>query len=126
MRWTRPRGGRARDLGTSWFFLPSATPGRVWLALLDPRTPSTVNALAAVEEVTVAGVRTARSHRPPPSWPLAALRSGLVVQAQTLQLWDPATGRITQKFPGLFPVAARDWRLISCAPAAGCCISPTP
>ena len=40
------------------------------------------------------------------------------MQAQTLQLWDPATGRITQTFPGLFPVAARDWRLISCAP--GC------
>jgi hypothetical protein len=109
---------RARDLGRSWFFLPSATGGRVWLALLDPRSPPTVNALEGVKEVTIAGVQTARSRRRPPRWPLAALRSGLVLQANTLELWDPATGRIAERLPGVFPVAARDWRLISCA--AGC------
>jgi hypothetical protein len=108
----------ARDLGTSWFFLPSATPGRVWLALLDPHSPQTVNALAGVREVTLDGVQTRASPRRPPRWPLAALRSGLVMQGKTLQLWDPASGRITQRLPGVFPVAARDWRLVSCA--AGC------
>src|SRR5213076_3415927 len=46
------------------------------------------------------------------------LRSGLVLQHTTLELWDPATGRITQRLPGVFPVAARDWRVVSCA--AGC------
>jgi hypothetical protein len=109
----------ARDLGKSWFFLPSATPGRVWLGLLDPGSPPSVNALRGVREVTADGVQTERSRHGPPSWPLAALQSGLVLQAKTaLQLWDPATGRIKQRLPGVFPVAARDWRLISCA--AGC------
>jgi hypothetical protein len=108
----------ARDLGKSWFFIPSASPGRVWLALLDPRSPPTVEALQGVREVTVDGVQTAKSQRRPPRWPLAALRSGLVLQAKTLELWDPATGRITQRLPGVFPVAARDWRLVACAP--GC------
>jgi hypothetical protein len=108
----------ARDLGKSWFFLPSATPGRVWLAMLDPRSPPTVRALEGVREVTVDGVQTARSQHRPPRWPFAALQSGLVLQAKTLELWDPASGRITQRLPGVFPVAAHDWRLISCAP--GC------
>jgi hypothetical protein len=105
----------ARNLGESWFFVPSATTGRVWLALLDPGSPSTVNGLRGVREVTVNGRLTlARSHRPP-RWPLAALSNGLVLQGRTLELWDPATGRITTKLPGVFPVAARDWRLVSCA-----------
>jgi hypothetical protein len=104
----------ARDLGESWFFVPSATPGRVWLALLDPRSPPTVRALRAVREVTVTGRVTVAQSRHPPRWPLAALRSGLVLQGKSLQLWDPATGRITQRLPGVFPVAARGWRLVSC------------
>ena len=108
----------ARDLGESWFFVPSASAGRVWLALLDPRSPATVNALREVREVTVDGRVTVVRSRRPPRWPFAALRSGLVLQHTTLELWDPATGRITQRLPGVFPVAARDWRVVSCA--AGC------
>jgi hypothetical protein len=68
-----------------------------------------------VREVTLDGVQTRASRRRPPRWPLAALRSGLVMQGKTLELWDPASGRIRQRLPGVFPVAARDWRLISCA-----------
>ncbi|HWH09767.1 MAG TPA: hypothetical protein VG165_01460 [Solirubrobacteraceae bacterium] len=105
----------ARSLGDSWFFLPSAAPGRVWLALLDPRSPDTVRALRGVREVTVTGrVTLARSARPP-RWPSAALDTGLVLQTVGgLELWDPATGRILRALPGLFPVAARGSRLVSC------------
>jgi sugar lactone lactonase YvrE len=71
-----------------------------------------------VREVTLAGMQTRASRRRPPRWPLAALRNGLVMQGSRLELWDPASGRITQRLPGVFPVASRDWRLVSCA--AGC------
>jgi hypothetical protein len=107
--------GRSRNLGKSWFFVPSATPGRVWLALLDPRTPPTANALNAVREITVTGAVTVARSRRPPAWPLAALRSGLVIQRDTLELWDPVRGRIIRRLPGTFPVAVRGWRLVSCA-----------
>jgi len=110
----------ARDLGESWFYVPSAVPGRVWLALLDSRSPATARGLRGVREVTVSGRLTVARSRRPPSWPLAALRSGLVLQRDTLELWDPATGMINRRLPGVFPVAARDWRLVSCA--TGCAV----
>jgi hypothetical protein len=105
----------ARDLGESWFFVPSATAGRVWLALLDPRSPPTVRALRGVREVTVTGRATVAESRRPPRWPLAAVRNGLVLQGKSLFLWDPASGRIMQRLPSVFPVAVRGWRLVSCA-----------
>jgi hypothetical protein len=107
-----------RSLGASWFFLPAAATGRVWLALLDPRSPDTVRALRGVREVTVDGrVIVGRSARPPRP-PLVALATGLVLQADRLELWDPVTGRILRRLPGVFPVAGRGSLLVSCLP--GC------
>ena len=112
------RRAPARSLGASWFFLPAAAAGRVWLALLDPRSPDTVRALRGVREVTVDGrVIVGRSARPPRP-PLVALATGLVLQAERLELWDPVTGRIVRRLPGVFPVAGRGSLLVSCSP--GC------
>jgi hypothetical protein len=103
--------GKPKLLGESWFFVPSAKRGRVWLALLgNPRTV----ALRGLREVTVDG-RTTVAHTPkPPSWPLAALDTGLVIQCKTLDLWNPATGAIEQHLPGVFPLAAHGSLLASC------------
>jgi hypothetical protein len=111
--------GPAQSLGESSFFLPSAATGRVWLALLDPRSPDTVRALRGVREVTVGGRVTVASSARPPRWPVAALGTGLVLQsAKGLELWDPVTGRILRTLPGMFPVASRGSLLVSCGP--GC------
>jgi hypothetical protein len=104
-----------RDLGESWFFVPSARAGRVRLALLDARSPATVRALRGVREVTVAGRTTVARSARPPRWPLAAVDGGLVLQDRTLELWDPATGAIRRRLPGLFPIATRGSLVASCA-----------
>jgi hypothetical protein len=100
----------ARSLGESWFFVPSATPGRVWLALLgNPRTLR----LRGLREVTARGATTAVTGRPP-SWPMAALSTGLVIQRRTLELWNPRHPSSTRPLPGVFPVATRGSVLASC------------
>jgi hypothetical protein len=99
------------SLGNSWFFIPSATRGRVWLALLANRR--TV-ALRGLREVTVGGRTTVAHTAKPPSWPLAALDTGLVIQRKTLELWNPHTGAIEQRLPGVFPQAVHGSLLASC------------
>jgi len=66
-----------RDLGASWYFVPSARADRVWLMTLDPESPDTIRDLAAVREVSLDG-RVARREgperiapewwRPPAAW----------------------------------------------------------
>jgi hypothetical protein len=104
----------ARSLGEAWFFVPSSTPGRVWLALLDPASPATVRGLRAVREVTTDGRVTLAHSARPPHWPLAAVDGGLLIQGKTLELWQPRTGRILRKLPGVFPLATRAALAVSC------------
>jgi hypothetical protein len=106
----------ARSLGDSWFFVPSATPGRVWLALLDPASPATARDLRAVREVTTDGRATLAHSARPPHWPLAAVDSGLLMQGSTLELWQPRTGRILRTLPGVFPLATRHALAVTCPP----------
>jgi hypothetical protein len=106
----------ARSLGEAWFFVPSATPGRVWLALLDPASPATVRRLRGVREVTADGRVTLAHSGRPPHWPLAAVDSGLLIQGKTLELWQPTSGRILRKLPGVFPLATRHALAVSCPP----------
>ncbi len=99
-----------RSLGESWFFVPSATPGRVWLALLaNPRTLT----LRSLREVTVRGTTTVARTPKPPAWPIAALNTGLVIQRKTLELWNPHSGTI-RPLPGVFPMGARGSVIASC------------
>jgi hypothetical protein len=90
-------------LGDSWFFIPAAEPDRVWLALLDPTSPETVRALAAVREVSVDGSVTVPPVRPPAGrWPVAAVGDVLVFEDRRggLELWSPSTGEYTRRVPG--------------------------
>jgi hypothetical protein len=105
----------ARLLGESWFFIPSATPGRVWLVLLDRRDPNQAHGLGGVREVTLKGkVTVARSARPPAT-PVAAVDAGLLVQGHTLEVWQPVSGRVLAHLPGVFPLATRHSLVVSCA-----------
>jgi hypothetical protein len=104
-----------RLVGASWFFIPSASRGRVWLVLLDTRDPDQSHGLGSVREVIVEGkVILAHSDRPPYT-PVAAVDGGLLVQAQTLEVWQPASGRIVRKLPGVFPLATRRSLVVSCS-----------
>lgn len=108
-----------RDLGESWYFVPSATEGRVWLMTLDPESPETVRDLAAVREVSVDGRSTlAGKTRPPSRGPsiLAAVESGLLYQeGDGLSLWNPATGEAAGRLGGPLPAATHGDLVAWCA-----------
>ena len=110
---------RPRDLGESWYFVPSATTGRVWLMTLDPESPETVRDLAAVREVSVDGRLTlGASSRPPSRGPsiLAAVENGLLYQqGDGLSLWNPATGEVTRRLDGPVPIATHGNLVAWCA-----------
>jgi hypothetical protein len=111
----------------SWMFIPSAAPDRVWVGILDPKSPETERRLAAVREVAVDG-RVTVGDVPPPGgrWPVAATSSALAFQSHgsgqrgdQLELWNPLTGKVLRRLPGEFPVASHGdllaWCRHSCA-----------
>jgi hypothetical protein len=100
----------------AWFFLPSDDDERLWLAILDPTSPDTVRALAAVREVTVDGTTVVDDVTPPDGrWPVGAVSDGLLFQGEaTLELWDPTTEIFVDSLPGPFPVATWRNRIVSC------------
>jgi hypothetical protein len=112
----------------SWIFIPSAAPDRIWVGILDPKSPETERRLAAVREVAVDGRVTVDDVRPPEGrWPVAATSSALVFQSHgsgpggrdQLELWNPLTGKLLRRLPGEFPVASHGdllaWCRQSCA-----------
>ena len=106
----------------SWIFIPSVTPDRIWVGILDPTSPETERRLAAVREVAVDGRVTVADVRPPQGrWPVAATRSALVFQSQgsgqgggQLELWNPRTGKVLRRLPGDYPVASHGDLLAWC------------
>jgi hypothetical protein len=111
-------GARVREpgrrIGPSWFFLPSATRGRVWLVSLNARDPSQAHGLGGVRELTLAGKVTLAHSARPPYTPVGAVQQGLLVQGPTLEVWQPASGRIVRRLPGVFPMATRGSLVASC------------
>jgi hypothetical protein len=100
-----------RSLGESWFFVPSATPGRVWNILLEPRTNVRFR---GVREVTVDGTTTFERLTPVPGWPLGAVDGGLLVQLHShLAVWSPVTGKRT-RVPGTFLLGVRHDLVAAC------------
>jgi hypothetical protein len=96
----RPPRTLVRD---SWFFIPSAHPDRVWIAFLDRRSPETVRALRAVQEMTAGGRVTVPGVRPPGGrWPQRALASGLLFSTggrdHAYALWEPVTRTVVRRF----------------------------
>jgi hypothetical protein len=108
-----------RDLGESWYFVPSARSDRVWLMTLDPESPETIRDLAAVREVSLDGRVTREGvARPPSRGPtiLAAVSGGLVFQdGDGLSVWDPASGEITMRLDGTIPAATHGDLVAWCA-----------
>jgi hypothetical protein len=107
----------------SWIFIPSAAPDRIWVGILDPKSPETERGLAAVREVTVDGRVTVGDVRPPEGrWPVAATSSALAFQSHgsgpgggdQLELWNPRTGKVVRRLPGEFPVASHGDLLAWC------------
>ncbi len=109
---------RPTRLGTAHAYLPSATPGRVWLAGTDCDRA----AMVGVREVTVGGRVTQESaRRVPGSWLPAAVRGGLVVQRErTFAVWDPRTGRRGPRLALEAVIGARGDVVAGCAPRSGC------
>jgi hypothetical protein len=89
-----PGGPLERVADDTWFFIPSAHPDRIWVTVLDPSSPATVNALKAVREITVDGQVTFPDVKPPRGrWPQGAVTSGLLYyRDRGWSVWDPRTG----------------------------------
>ena len=105
-----------RRLAEAWFFIPSADPDRVWVALLDPESPDTVRALSGVREITVDGRVTVPDVAPPRgAWPLSAAGRALVFEAADgLEVWDYVTGKVDMVLAGRTPGPGRDSLLPWC------------
>jgi hypothetical protein len=108
--------GGSRRLHRGLYFVPSAVPGRVWVAVQDPREPD-MRLVRRVVEVTTAGtVALSSRHRPPSRNIVAAVRAGLVVETDTgIAIWDPRTGRTVRTLPGSFPAAVHGDLIAWCA-----------
>jgi hypothetical protein len=104
-----------RSLGESWYFVPSATPGRVWNILLARGH----YAFRGVREVTVDGRPTFARHVRVPGWVSGAVPDGLLLQRRRLEVWDPATAKVVRRLPGLYPVAIRGSIVASCVDRCG-------
>jgi hypothetical protein len=104
-----------RSLGDGWYFVPSATPGRIWNLLLPRGDQPAVRNFRGVREVTVDGRTTFTREARLPGGALAAVVGGLVVQSDSLQLWDPVSARVTRHFPGPAFVAAAGSLVASCS-----------
>lgn len=96
-----------KNIGESWYLVPSATEGRVWLAILDPESPGTVRTLKAVKEVTVEGeVTVTETPLPVGRWStlVGAVQGALVFQGKDgLEVWDPFERKVVMRLPGPFP-----------------------
>ena len=86
---------RPKTLG-GFYFIPSARPNRVWLAIPDRSGPYANNGLAAVREVTAGGAVTQPDVRPPHGAdPMVAFRAGLGIGSLRgfgIDVWSPRSG----------------------------------
>ena len=98
----------ARNLGGSTYFVPSSTPGRLWLVLPQRR---------GVREVDSYGNVWFRHGARAPRWAITgAVDGGMLIQPDRgLAVWDPRTGRVVRRLPGTFPAATKGSSVASCA-----------
>jgi hypothetical protein len=106
---------RPMYLGRSWYFVPSAKPGHVWLTSLDRRPRESRGLLKGVREVDLGGSVTAREASPPDGWVVGTVTDGFVYQGEdALRVWDLRTRRVVRHIPGVFLVAQDGDRLATC------------
>jgi hypothetical protein len=126
----RPGRPRVRQIGNAWAIVPSATDGRVWLAVRDHRKKARAIwpalKLRAVREETVEGRVTQTARAPgldwwpggPGNFPQGAVKAGLVFVVDPgvevsgpsgnsgdrgLRIWNPRTRKVTVRVPGRVP-----------------------
>jgi hypothetical protein len=99
-----------RSLGEAWCLSPSATEGHVWLAFLDPNSPSTVRSMEALHEVSFDGEIATNSELPPDRWhcPIGAVNQGVLFsEGDDTVVWDAEAGDVVSRIPGPFPADAQ-------------------
>jgi hypothetical protein len=110
--------GEPRRLGASWYFVPSSSPGRVWLMYLDADSPATERDLSGGEEVSVDGqVIQPGGARPPCDGPTTVAAAGHTLLCQDpgqLVAFDARSGKVVDRVPGPFPLAAGGGLVASC------------
>lgn len=108
--------GPSRRLRRGLYFVPSATPGRVWVAIQDPRQPDLRLVRRVVEVTSTGSAVVSPRHRPPTRNIVAAVHAGLVVDTDAgIAIWDPRTGRTLRTLPGSFPAAVHGNLIAWCA-----------
>jgi hypothetical protein len=98
-----------RSLGEAWYWVPSATPGRIWTIQLERHR----YAFRSTREVTVTGQVTVRG-KGPPGWVAGATTDGLLIQKDGLFVWNPRTGARTH-VPGFSMLAIRGDLIATCS-----------
>jgi hypothetical protein len=128
-----PAGNRQEEIGGGWLIVPSATDGRVWLALRDHRNKSRAVwpdlKMREAREETVGGRLIQIARAPGIDWwpggignfPEGAVKAGLVFATdEGLRIWSPKKQKVTARVRGRTPllVDTHD-NLVAWSPASG-------
>jgi hypothetical protein len=130
---SRAAGSRQEQIGHGWLIVPSATDGRVWLAIRDHRKKSRAVwpdlKMREAREETVGGRVTQIARAPGIDWwpggignfPAGAVRTGLVFATDDgLRIWDPRRREVTARVRGITPlVVDTSGNLVAWSPAYG-------
>jgi hypothetical protein len=105
--------GPRRNLGPDWLATPSQRDGRLWM--IDP-PPTHFTSFPGLREVTVDGRVTFRTHRHVPAWNVqGSVDQGLLLERNNrLLVWDPRTGKVVRRAPGVFVVGTYGSLVASC------------
>jgi hypothetical protein len=97
----------------SWFFVPSASPGRVWIVERDPaRSTATHFVFSEVREINAQGEVTAKGPALGEAWMEGAVEAGVVFATKDdLVVWNPVEKEIVRRF-GQPPMAAAHGNLV--------------
>ena len=103
------------EIGVAWCLAPSAAPGRVWLAELDPDEPRRASRIGSVREIDVAGEEVYAEidvSQRNLFCPVGSFDGGLLFQDEHGLLAVDVSGEIA-RIPDLFPVAGHGTRVLS-------------
>ena len=108
-----PRGDPVVIAEDSWYFVPSAEPDRVWIAVRDEAKSTPYHIFfSEVREVTAEGEVTRKGPAMGDAWMDGAVDAGVVFESEDeLVVWDPAAQKIVRAF-GNPPMAASHGNLV--------------
>jgi hypothetical protein len=97
----------------SWFFVPSASPDRVWVVVRDEaRSTASHFFFSEVREITAKGEVTATGPAMGKAWMDGAVEAGVVFESNDdLVVWDPIDQQVVRSF-GNPPMAASHGNLV--------------